>query len=49
MPFNYFFFSEDITDASMQFDTSYSYHTDWRDKLVDSSKFLNPVGHQNPK
>ena len=30
-------------------DVQYNYETEWRDKLVDSSRFVEPEGHENPK
>lgn len=34
------------TDAAQK---NYYYYTDWREKLIDSSRFYMRAGHENPR
>lgn len=40
-------FGDTVTEQREE--TSYSYVTEWRDKLVDSSRFYIRAGHHNPR
>lgn len=33
----------------MRTDINYYYTTEWRDRLIDSSRFARSISHQNPR